>query len=201
MRHCARNPTRRLPGEPRYHADRQLYAQLCWRRRECRDGDAASAGLRLTATVTPGTVTQGGTFDLRVAAAIGATPQVTALPVVVTLPNSNPPANVTYTLYVQAVGVPDLQVVSVTPAQTLNSSTPWLSGGGVNFSVVVRNNGNTASAGGEALTMTLNGYQVNSKLDSTQPPPPLAPGASATLQVIGWRPTSTPPHLPALPPR
>jgi hypothetical protein len=52
-----------------------------------------------TATVTPATVTQGGTFDLRVAAAIGAnTSTVTALPVVVTLPNSYPPANVTYTL-------------------------------------------------------------------------------------------------------
>jgi hypothetical protein len=114
-----------------------------------------------TATVTPGTVTQGGRFDLRVAAAVGATPQVTALPVVVTLPNSNPPANVTYTLYVQAIGVPDLQVVSVTPARTLSTATPWLSGEGLDFTVVVRNGGNTASAGNEILTMNLNGYQVD----------------------------------------
>ncbi len=115
-----------------------------------------------TATVTPNTVTQGGTFDLRVAAAIGAnTSTVTALPVVVTLPNSNPPANVTYTLYVQAIGVPDLQVVSATPARTLSTATPWLSGEGIDFTVVVKNNGNTASAGNETLTMNLNGYQVD----------------------------------------
>ena len=122
---------------------------------------APTAGF--TATVTPTTVTQGGTFDLRVAAAIGAnTSTVTALPVVVTLPNSNPPANVTYTLYVQAIGVPDLQVVSATPARTLSTATPWLSGEGLDFTVVVRNGGNTASAGNETLTINLNGYQVDS---------------------------------------
>ncbi|MGB9104373.1 MAG: hypothetical protein WCC59_06435, partial [Terriglobales bacterium] len=116
-----------------------------------------------TATVTPATVTQGGTFDLQVSAANGANAStVTALPLVVTLPNSNPPANVTYTLYVQAVGVPDLQVVSATPARTLSASTPWLSGEGLDFTVVVRNGGNTASAGNETLTMNLNGYQVDS---------------------------------------
>ncbi len=114
-----------------------------------------------TATVTPATVTQGGTFDLRVSAAVGATSTVTALPVVVTLPNSNPPAKVTYTLFVKAIGVPDLQVVSVTPARTLSASTPWLSGEGIDFTVVVRNGGNTASAGNEILTMNLNGYQVD----------------------------------------
>jgi hypothetical protein len=137
-----------------------------------------------TATVTPGTVTQGGTFDLRVAAAVGATPQVTALPVVVTLPNSSPSANVTYTLYVQAIGVPDLQVVSVTPARALNASTPWLSGEGLDFTVVVRNGGNTASAGNENLTMNLNGYQVD---PGARGPavrvPSLGPGATANIPV------------------
>jgi len=137
-----------------------------------------------TATVTPGTVTQGGTFDLRVAAAIGATPQVTALPVVVTLPNSNPPANVTYTLYVQAIGVPDLQVVSVTPARTLSTATPWLSGEGLDFTVVARNGGNTASAGNETLTMNLNGYQVDSGgRGAAVKVPSLGPNTNTTITV------------------
>jgi hypothetical protein len=116
---------------------------------------------------------------LRVAAAIGATPQVTALPVVVTLPNSNPPANVTYTLYVQAIGVPDLQVVSVTPSRTLSAAAPWLSGEALDFTVVVRNGGNTASAGNEILTVNLNGYQVDpGARGAAVKVPSLGPGAS-----------------------
>jgi hypothetical protein len=121
---------------------------------------------------------------LRVSAAVGATPTVTALPVVVTLPNSNPPANVTYTLYVQAIGVPDLQVVSVTPSRTLSAATPWLSGEGLDFTVVVRNGGNTASAGNETLTLNLNGYQVDpGGRGAAVKVPALAPNTSTNIVV------------------
>ncbi len=138
-----------------------------------------------TATVTPTFVSQGGTVDLQVSAAFGATSQVTSLPVTVTLPNSNPPANVTYTLFVQAIGVPDLQVVSATPSSRgLSSNIPWLSGEGVDFTVVVRNAGNTASAGNEVLTMSLNGYQVDpGARGAPVRVPALAPNTSTSLTV------------------
>ena len=138
-----------------------------------------------SASVTPTTVTQNGTVDLRVIAANGAnSTTVTALPMVVTLPNSNPPANVTYTLYVQGIGVPDLQVVSVTPGRTLSASTPWLSGEGLDFTVVVRNGGNTASTGNETLTLTLNGYQVDpGARGAAVKVPALAPNTSTNLVV------------------
>ncbi len=126
------------------------------------------------------TAIEGGTFNLQVGAAIGATPIITTLTTVATLPNSLPAATVTYPLFVKAIGVPDLQIASVTPPRSLSSSTPWLSGEGLDFSIMVKNNGNTASAGGESLTMMLNGYQVD---NGTVTVPFLGPGASTTILV------------------
>ncbi|MGI9102043.1 MAG: FecR domain-containing protein [Terriglobales bacterium] len=79
----------------------------------------------------------------------------------IVLPSSNPSMVVQQPLFVIGHGVPDLKITSVTLPRTLNTSAPWLAGEPLDIIVRVTNLGPTASAGGESLTMFLQGAEVD----------------------------------------
>lgn len=140
--------------------------------------------LGFTTTINPTTsVPTNGTFDMTVTAAPVATSVVTPLVVSAQLPFTNPVLTVTYTLYVKA-DLPDLQVVSATPATTFSPSTPWFDGLGTSFAVVIKNNGGVTSAGNEAITITVDGLPAGTGTLVS----PLAPGASQQVTVHALAP-------------
>jgi hypothetical protein len=131
-----------------------------------------------TVNINPTTsVLANGTFDLTVSASSSATTVVTPLVITVQLPGTNPVLSITYTLFVKAVGLPDLQVLSATPSITFSAAAPWLDGQSVDYTVTIKNNGGVSSAGNESVTLEVNGIPAG----STTLVSPLAPGASQQL--------------------
>lgn len=105
-----------------------------------------------------------------------------AVPMTITaqLPNTSPVLSITKTLYIQGSGQPDLAVTLATPNVTLSSSSPWIDGQGVDWSVTVQNVGNAPTAGGEQVDVELNGVPVGT---GTLSATPMATGASQTITV------------------
>ncbi len=140
---------------------------------------APTSPVGFTATLNPTTaVPANGTFDLNVTATSAATNVVTPLVVTAQLPNTNPVLSITYTLYVIAAS-PDLQVVSATPSATFSTGSPWLDGQGVDYAVMVQNNGRLATAGNELVHIDVNGIPAGSTSLGTS----LAPGGSRQVTV------------------
>jgi len=113
--------------------------------------------------------------------ATSAAPTVQGVNAAGQIPNSYPETTIYKPLYVTTIGVPDLQVLSITPARSISSGTPWLSGEAIDFQVVVHNNSTAgkASDGGEQVTLGLDYYPIG----AATVPIALAPGAQTTVTV------------------
>ncbi len=137
-----------------------------------------------TTNVNPTTsILANGTFDLTVSASTSATTVVTPMVLTAQLPNTNPSLSISYTLYVKAIGLADLAVLSATPSFNF-SGAPWIDGQGVDWSVTVQNNGSSSTVGGETVTVEVNGFVAGSNnFDSANQLRILAPGASQTITV------------------
>ena len=129
-----------------------------------------------TTSVNPTTsILANGTFDLTVSASTSATALVTPMVVTAQLPNTNPVLSISYTLYVKALGLPDLKLVSAVPS----SSAAWLDGQGIDFTVTIQNNGNISSAGNELVHLDVNGIPAGSTTLSSA----IAPGGSQQVNI------------------
>jgi hypothetical protein len=116
-------------------------------------GDVTAAGF--TTYLPSTTATSGGTFDVEITATTTATSTITILPITITFPNGG--ATLSATLYLKAVGLPDLKVVSATPSFAFSPTTPWLDGQGVDWTVTIENNGQADSSSGITLYMVVDG--------------------------------------------
>ncbi len=135
--------------------------------------------LGFNTTMFPATVTANGTFDWQITANSSATSNVIPLTLTAQLPNASPAnsAQVQYPLYVKAISVPDLQIVSV-PLPAALSTNPWIDGQGVDFVVTVKNAGLSTSQGGELVSIKLDKQPVGEATVG-----PLGPGASTPVTV------------------
>jgi hypothetical protein len=76
------------------------------------------------------------------------------------IPDTNPSLTMpVYTLYVTPKGLAQLQVMSITASRDLTSQ-PWLAGEPMDWTVVVKNVGSTASSGNEQVMLMLNNAEV-----------------------------------------
>ena len=105
-----------------------------------------------TTAALPASVGSNGTFDVQTSAVSGAPTTITPIAINAQIPNTNPQVAASFNLQVKALGVPDLVLNNFTVS---GNASPWLSGQGMDFSIVLNNNGGSASAGGEAITGTL----------------------------------------------
>ena len=137
-----------------------------------------ATGFSVTTDATAGAV-YNSTFNVNILAT-AASPSPIPLTVTAQLPNTNPVLSISKTIYVIGSGLPDLAIVSATPSISFSSSTPWIDGEGVDYSVTVQNVGNAPTAGGEKVRVELNGVSVGA---STLSFTPMAAGASQTITV------------------
>ncbi len=138
-------------------------------------GDFAGAATYVAPVVTGFNINLGGappsvpndTFTLQVDAIAGAPTIVTGIPILFTIPNTNPPQTASTTLYVQAYTVPDLAVTAINPTGanfgSRNFTThPVLSGEGGDLSITISNIGAGPSTAGIPLQVNLfGGLPVN----------------------------------------
>ncbi|MBV9072960.1 MAG: hypothetical protein JOZ10_04950, partial [Acidobacteria bacterium] len=138
------------------------------------------SGISITPSAT--TAAAGDVIALQIAAIQGAALNQT-IPLIINaqIPNTNPAATETLTIFVRPTALPDLAVSGVSVSGRNFAANPLLSGEPVDVQITVANLGAGSSQGFERVHLGLNGRELTN--GGVSVPQALAAGSSTTLTV------------------